>query len=171
MNSFGTLNFDLVVSIVGVLFLIILICLLVYVALRDKDVSKKFIRIEQSIEDLNKEIYKIQKWIMESKNIKEPLSLDTVLKKDLDYIISMQKKDLDTLSSNLQADRDYFENKILILEERLREMGHFGGSMQNKNEAKILQMFQDGYSIDKIAKELRMGKGEVEFILKLSDIK
>ncbi|PAF50410.1 hypothetical protein BKH43_04780 [Helicobacter sp. 13S00401-1] len=171
MNSFETLNFDLVVSIVGILFLIILIFLLVYVALRDKDVSKKFIRIEQSIEDLNKEVYKIQKWIMESKNTKDPLSLDMVLKKDLDYIISTQKKELDVLNSNLQSDREYFENKILILEERLREMGHFGGSMQNKNEAKILQMFQDGHSIDKIAKELRMGKGEVEFILKLSDIK
>lgn len=32
-------------------------------------------------------------------------------------------------------------------------------------------MFRDGWSIDAIAKEMRLSKGEIEFTLKLADIK
>ena len=57
-----------------------------------------------------------------------------------------------------------------LLEEKIKEVGYFPTNPNGVDESRIISMFKDGYSVDAIAKELRIGKGEVEFTLKLSNL-
>lgn len=166
-------SYEILSAIIASLFILLLLIFVGYFLQKEKEVFKKFVQIEKSIEDGNKEIYKIQKWILE--NEKKMLSQKDDLKiNDLTPEIKQLESNLNTIKLNSQNDRDYFENKIIILEEKIHEMRHFGSNFTNQygkyNEAKILELYKDGYDIEKIARELKIGKGEVEFVLKLSEL-
>ena len=49
------------------------------------------------------------------------------------------------------------------------DFGHLSG-MNDVDEKRIISLFKEGWSVDSIAKELRIGRGEVEFTLKIADI-
>ncbi|RDU73484.1 hypothetical protein CQA66_01470 [Helicobacter aurati] len=159
------ISYEMMSVIIAICFIIVIVIILLYIIMKEKESSKKIIQLEHSIEDINKEIYKIQKWIIESEKPKDSTRHNELLK-----LITEQKTDINTLQHGLQSDRDYFEDKILILEERLRSLGHFNAPTQQRNEKQILDMFKNGYTIEAIAKDLRMSRGEIEFVLKLSEL-
>lgn len=163
------LSYEMMSVIMAGLFILMIIIVLLYNSMKEKDNAKKFVRLEASIEDLYKEIYKIQKWIMESEkrtqDIKEVKPDEETFKTMADL-----KQDISSLQHSLQSDREYFEEKVLILEERLRSLGNFNAPSQQRNEKQILELFKNGYTIDAISRELRIAKSEVEFVLKLSEL-
>lgn len=73
------------------------------------------------------------------------------------------------LHQSIQSDRDYFEQKIVRIENRVRDFGHLS-YVNDVDEKRIVALFKEGWSVDSIAKELRIGRGEVEFTLKIADI-
>lgn len=164
--DFTNISYEMISIIVAGLFILILIILLLYISLKEKESAKKITQLERSIEDVNKEIYKIQKWILESEKKPKNDSQDLETLKSLGEV----KNDIISLQHGLQSDRNYFEDKILVLEERLRSLGHFNTPLQQRNETQILDLFKNGYTIDAISKELRITKSEVEFVLKLSEL-
>ena len=163
------LSYEMMSVIISLLFILMIIMVLLYMRAKDKDSMRKIAQLEHSIEDINKEIYKIQKWILENDKKDEPKPKEPIKSETLKDIEEV-KKDILSLQHGLQSDRDYFEDKILILEERLRSLGHFNAPSQNRNEQQILDLFKNGYTIDAISKELRISKSEVEFVLKLSEL-
>lgn len=165
VDSLVSISYDIISVIIAICFIIVVIIILLYIVMKEKETHKKIIQLEHSIEDANKEIYKIQKWIVESEKTRDSSKYNDLLK-----IITEQKGDINALQHGLQSDRDYFEDKILILEERLRSIGHFNTPTQQRNEKQIIDMFKNGYTIDTIAKDLYMSKGEIEFVLKLSEL-
>lgn len=164
--DFANISYEMMSIVIAGLFILVLIILLLYMNLKDKESAKKIAQLERSIEDVNKEIYKIQKWILESEKKPKNDSQNLETTKSINEI----KNDIISLQHGLQSDRDYFEDKILILEERLRSLGHFNNPLQQRNEQQILDLFKNGYTIDAISKELRITKSEVEFVLKLSEL-
>ncbi|MDO7253487.1 DUF6115 domain-containing protein [Helicobacter cappadocius] len=157
--------------------LLILVFLILYIYIKDKDVAKKTQRLEKAIEALSKEIYKTKKWIQENETQSEfanstlGANIKNEVKNNLNSGLTNLSSQIHGIQEVLEKDRDYFEEKIIALENKIREFGHFSPSSTDVDENRIIKMFQDGWSIDSIAKELRVGKGEVEFILKLADIK
>ncbi|MWV61921.1 hypothetical protein DCO58_06990 [Helicobacter saguini] len=168
MLNMLNISYEMMSVIVAGLFILIIIIILLYMSMKEKDTARKIAQLEHSIEDVNKEIYKIQKWITD--NDKKPK--DSGVKQDRELLrgIEEAKADIISLQHGLQSDREYFEDKILVLEERLRSLGHFNTPSQQRNEKQILELFQNGYTTDAIAKELRITKSEVEFTLKLSEL-
>ncbi|STQ86654.1 DUF6115 domain-containing protein [Helicobacter muridarum] len=164
-DSFVNISYETMSVIIALCFIIVVIIILLYIMTKEKETYKKIIQLEHSIEDINKEIYKIQKWIVESEKSRDSSKYNDLLK-----IITEHKSDINALQHGLQSDRDYFEDKILILEEKLRSLGHFNTPTQQRNEKQIIDMFKNGYTIDAIAKDLYMSKGEIEFVLKLSEL-
>lgn len=164
-NAIG-LSYEMMSVIVAGLFILMIIIVLLYIALKEKEGAKKIMRLEASIEDVHKEIYKIHKWIMDS----DKRTKDTKPNEETFKVLADLKADILSLQHGLQSDRDYFEDKILVLEERLRSLGHFNAPSQQRNEKQILDLFKNGYTIDAISKELRIAKSEVEFVLKLSEL-
>lgn len=163
--NIANLSYEMMSVIVAGLFILMILIVLLYITMKEKEVAKKIVRLESSIEDVYKEIYKIQKWIMDNEKRTESKPNAETFKAMADL-----KADILSLQHGLQSDRDYFEDKILILEERLRSLGYFNAPSQQRNEKQILDLFKNGYTIDAISKELRIAKSEVEFVLKLSEL-
>lgn len=87
--------------------------------------------------------------------------------------IKVEMESLKTQWNDCKANlgnQEELENKILHLEERLKEFVYTPTNPTNIDEGRIISMFKDGWSIDSIAKELRIGKGEVEFTLKFANL-
>ena len=166
LDILNNISYEMMSVIVAGLFILMVVIILLYITMKEKESAKKLLQLERSIEDINKEIYKIQKWIVESDKKIQNKKVNT---ETMD-VLSNIKADVISLQHGLQSDRDYFEDKILVLEERLRSLGHFNTPSQQRNEKQILNLFKNGYTIDAISKELRITKSEVEFVLKLSEL-
>lgn len=163
------ISYEMMSVVVAGLFILIIIIVLLYMMSKEKDTARKIAQLERSIEDVNKEIYKIQKWITDNDKKKKEVRMDKDLVRGLNELKDV-RDDINSLQHGLQSDREYFEDKILVLEERLRSLGHFNTPSQQRNEKQILELFENGYTIDAIAKELRITKSEVEFTLQLEKI-
>ena len=154
----------------------VLVCLLLYVIIKDKDTSKRISRFEGAIETLAKELYKIQKTqqkIQSDQANYDFLSSDQSEEKQnaINDKISALNKKVIKLDKDIDLLKNHYDEKIISLENRMREYGYFSPSSGDVDEKKIIDMFQSGFSVDSIAKELRIGRGEVEFTLKLANIK
>lgn len=162
----------------------ILILLIVYLYTKENDNLKRTKRYEKSIEELNKEVYRLQKKIKNMEinieqfksGIKQQIYQDMRLemKNLIDSNIHSQiiplKSQMESISNKTETLKDMFENKIFNLEDRIKEFAYTPTSPTNIDEGRIISMFKDGWSIDSIAKELRVGKGEVEFTLKFANL-
>lgn len=166
ITNMVNLSYEMMSVIVAGLFVLMITIVLLYITLKEKEAAKKIMHLETSIEDVYKEIYKIQKWIMDNDKRQQ----DTKPSTETFKMIADLKADILSLQHGLQSDREYFEDKVLVLEERLRSLGHFNAPSQQRNEKQILELFKNGYTIDAISKELRIAKSEVEFVLKLSEL-
>lgn len=170
-------NFDDLLLIAFGSIILILVCIIAYIYVKDRETSRKTQRLEKAIEILSKENYKIKKLMQENELQNEFTkstlgnNIETEVKNNINSGLSELYRHIQNLQEELHKDREYFEEKIIILEGKVKEFGHFSPSGNDIDERRIIEMFQDGWSVDSIAKELRIGRGEVEFILKLADIK
>ena len=144
---------------------------------RNFEINKRIRRFEKGMEDINNEIFKIHKWIKDSEleNQLSTTALHNKIKTEsIDAVNNALVKvyrQIEILEAQVNKERDYIEEKIVSIEEKIREFGYFPSSNTNIDEKRIIGMFRDDWSIDAIAKEMRLSKGEIEFTLKLADIK
>ncbi|MDE7235502.1 hypothetical protein [Helicobacter japonicus] len=144
---------------------------------RNFEINKRIRRFEKGMEDINNEIFKIHKWIKDSEleNQLSTTALHNKIKTEsIDAVNNALVKvyrQIEILEAQVNKERDYIEEKIVSIEEKIREFGYFPSSNTSIDEKRIIGMFRDGWSIDAIAKEMRLSKGEIEFTLKLADIK
>ena len=175
----------------GIGIAVVLVLLIIYMYLKEGESNKRSRRYEKSIEELNKEVYRLQKRIKEQESalehfkvgIKAQIYQDTRLemKKLLDSNLGTQvvplRADMESLKAQWQSHQkaleniEHLENKIFSLEDRIKEFAYTPTNPTNIDEGRIISMFKDGWSVDSIAKELRIGKGEVEFTLKFANLK
>lgn len=149
---------EMLIINIGIVVLFVLIFIFFYI--KDGESQKRLMRFERSLDDLNKDIYKLQKSL---KNISSNDSAE--LKMDF-------RKSLDDIYAIIEKDREYVDNKLTILEDRLKENSFYpSSSSSNMDDKRIISMFKDGWSVENIARELMMTKSEVEFTLKLAGIK
>lgn len=140
---------------VGIVVLFVLIFIFFYV--KDSETQRRLARCEKSLDGLNKDIFKLQKML---KNAPKSAEVEFDFRKSLDDIYAI-----------IEKDREYVDNKLTILEERLKENSLYPSSSSNIDDRRIIALFKDGWSIENIARELMITKSEVEFTLKLADIK
>ena len=179
------INNEMMLLYGGVGIAIFFILMIFYIYIKDKESARRLARYEKSIEDLNKEVYRLQKKIKE--NAQDLESFKNTIKGQMYQDIRLEIKNI--LDSNLSLElrplqekiqgfdgniRDFTEEiraKMMELEERLREFAYTPTTPTNIDEGRIISMFKDGWSVDSIAKELRIGKGEVEFTLRFANLK
>lgn len=149
---------EMLIINIGIVVLFVLIFIFFYI--KDSDSQRRLARYEKSLDYLNKDIYKLQKFIKNmSSNDNAELKMDF-------------RKSLDDIYAIIEKDREYVDNKLTILEDRLKENSFYpSSSSSNIDDRRIITMFKDGWSIENIARELMITKSEVEFTLKLADIK
>lgn len=147
----------------------VLVCVLAYMIIKDKDTSKRISRFETAIETIVKEVYKVQK--IQQKLESAQASQEFLTTENGESKFNATNDKLIELDKDIDLLRNHYDEKIMSLENRIREYGSFSSSGGDIDEKKIIDMFQNGFSVDSIAKELHIGRGEVEFTLKLANIK
>ncbi len=148
---------EMMIINVGIIVLFVLIFIFFYI--KDSDNQRRLMRYERSLDELNKDLYKLQKALKSMQSI-DPQEIRMDFRKSLDDIYAI-----------IEKDRDYVDNKLSVLEDRLKEHSFYPNqSSGNIDDRRIIAMYKDGWSIENIARELMITKSEVEFTLKLADL-
>lgn len=168
------MNIDIIAIIALGIFEVILFFL---IFIREQEVNKKFKLYEKAIEDLNRDNHKLFQLI---KDIPSSESFDT---KDLNVQIQQEVneevrkslmpmvdsiKEIESVMSNFQNEQI---ERIDALENSKKEVNFKPRNIVESNEKLIIHNYKNGKSEAMIAKDLRIGIGEVDLILKLANLK
>ena len=171
------------ITIIGIVCAIV--CVLIYIYIRDVETTKYFKQYEKSIDELTRQNYQKDKKIKILEERLEALekgqggsaainhlshNLKEEIQTTLNHAISNVYAEVNKLAEDVRGERETLDDRIVMLEEKIKEVGYFPTNPNGVDESRIISMFKDGYSVDAIAKELRIGKGEVVFTLKLSNL-
>ena len=163
MEIYIFLGFGIVLAIIVALMLI-----------KDSETNKKFARFERAIESVMQENFNLKKQIsmLEGeafKNSEQYEPLNKQIKENIDLQINEKIVPIIRAIKSIERVIDDFateqKDRIVSLEERTRDINKIAPSVINEEE-QILKMFKDGKSAAMIAKDLHVGMGRVEFVLK-----
>ena len=155
--------------------LIVIIFLMVYI--RDVEVNKKLLIYEKSIEELNYQNHVPNKTLTEMKAQEQtdPKALEKRIldqaKQEVQHSLLPVVASLKDVEKIMQHFRDEQSARIDRIESRTKEMSFASVVPSSSNEKMILSLFAKGKSEAEIAKDLRIGVGEVDLVLKLANLK
>ncbi len=145
-----------------------------YIAVKDKETARKISMMEAGIDALNREVFKLSKEIeaIEERAAKRQREIleNSSDHEPLDKIVNRKLRpfmlEVDHLKERMEEARECMQ-KIERLDEKMRQVV-FANEHAAPDEQKILQLHAQGMDSESIAKQLRLGKGEVELVLKFS---
>jgi len=136
-----------------------------YMFARDKEVDRKFHLISTALEDINQEIYKLQK--QQKDNSLQ--NIEHMISEQLESVLGNLVKTVEQSQYKSQEEIQMLFDKISKLESNIKTMSLPNlDPIANKkdNKEKIKELFEIGYSIEEIAKEVGLPAGEVQLLLK-----
>jgi hypothetical protein len=74
------------------------------------------------------------------------------------------------IEGTFSAYKEKTENRLRYLEERIRNLS-LPSSVSGLDDEKVIGRYNQGLEVDVIAKELRLSKAEVEFVLKINQLR
>jgi len=156
--------------------LVIIIFLMVYI--RDVEITKKLSIYERSIEELNYQNHVLNK-ALKDLGTKEPIDFKAFEKKmielakqEIQHSVVPMVASLQDIEQIIETFKEEQTTRIDRLESRTKEMsGLASGGTSSSNEKMIVAQFSRGKSEAEIAKDLRIGIGEVDLVLKLANLK
>ena len=153
---------------------IVLAIIIALIFIKDSETNKKFTRYERAIESAIQENYNLKKQLAALGSFKpdddEQLKdVKDELKEQINEQINEKIVPIIRAIKSIERVIDDFANeqkdRMFNLEERTRDINKIAPSVINEEE-QILKMFKDGKSAAMIAKDLHVGMGRVEFVLK-----
>ena len=177
MNDFIA-QFDFKLEYVVVVMALIILYLLYYVYTKDTTYSKNIRSVASVVEDLNRELFYLKQQLEGaqkalSSSTKDRMSDEEIYQEiersvyDMVHPLSMALKQL---QENIDAIEGDIQQRIAQLESGVKQMS-LPSSIHANDDEKIISLFQQGVSVDTIAKELHLSKPEIEFVLKINKIK
>lgn len=162
-----------------VLLALSVLSLFVFVYIRENAINKKLKSYEKAFDALNQGLHKLEK---ELKDTKESMVIMSNMKPEAPVIKGVSFEDLTEMSrliieqfQELQKEssdfRDGMLERFVDLESKVRPIATMTSPNASADESKIMALYDDGFNCEEIAKQLRIGTGEVEFVLKLHNLK
>ncbi|TWO27481.1 hypothetical protein [Campylobacter insulaenigrae] len=166
------MSIDVLLDLVVVL---LIFALFAYMFIREKEHVAKINELGKIIEDLNKQYHYLKKESEEEEpkeefdveSIKEELM--QILQAKIDQSITpilIALKEVEEVIDDFQSEQ---KNRLLNLEQKTQSITKLSPSYDNE-EQKVIEMFEQKKSIEQIAKDLRIGTGRVELILKFNKL-
>ncbi len=166
------------IDLIAIVALTVLICVLfLFVFLRDQYVNKKLKLYEKIIEDINRDNHDISKQLEKVLSKKEinPETIESQIKTDIENEVQKSLmplvesiREIESVMLNFQDEQI---SRIDTLEEEKNRANFAPPNMVDSNEKLIISQYKKGKSEAMIAKDLRIGIGEVDLILKLANLK
>ncbi|GEM_PF-496929 len=150
-----------------------MLIMILYIAVKDKETSRKMAMMEAGIDALNREIFKISKELeemagrlAESQNGSKSGSDIESVEKIVNHKLKPFLLEIEYLRERVEESRECMQ-RLDRVDEKIRQV-LFANDHAAPDEQKILQLHAQGMDSESIAKQLRLGKGEVELVLKFS---
>jgi len=144
------------------------IFLFIYIFARDKAIDRKFQRIGIALEEMNQEMYQIQKT---QKKISQNLKIDVeqIISNQMDEILQNLINTIKESQYKSESEIQSLYEKISKLENsvKLNSLPNFETISDKTDEKeKIKELYEMGLSVESIAKEVDMPVGMVKLNLK-----
>ena len=162
--------------IVFIAFALVMLLLIAFFYFRDKSVYQKLAAYEYAIDDLNTRLYALETRSVDDKGedfIKGLSEVEERLDAKLNELgdpLLRTIRAIKTMESNFAKLEARVDERISKIEESTKLTSMTNSSI-NVNEQRIIEMFKEGKSIEKIAKKERVSQGEVELILRIANLR
>lgn len=171
--SFDAFHLEYVVAIMA----LIILYLLYYVFTKDSQYHKNIHSVASVVEDLNREIYYLNKKLKETQvSIQEnerSMSDDEIyqeIERSVYDMIQPLSHALKQVQESVELIDTRIESRVSMLESGVKQI-NIPSSIHGNDDEKIISLFKQGVSLDTISKELHLSKPEVEFVLKINKMK
>jgi len=164
-----------IMSLIGVIALVVI--MLIMMSIKESETNKKLSRYEQSIDNLSQQNHTLRKEILQlAKNRDKFMDkidemLDGRVKEQVQQNVYPLIQSMREIESVMQSFQDEQVERIDKIEEQRVELNYNPKSTTVSNEKLIIAQFRQGKSEAMIAKDLRIGIGEVDLVLKLANLK
>lgn len=160
----------LAVMVVGVIY---------YIVTKEGEVHAQIRAVAKAVEDLHRELFMMDKRLKQELEIitslqesvpREHHSLHAELGREVNEISIPIMESLGHIEGTFTAYKEKTENRLRYLEERIRNLS-LPTSISGLDDEKVISRYNQGLEVDMIAKELRLSKAEVEFVLKINQLR
>jgi len=162
--------------IVFIAFALVMLLLIAFFYFRDKSMFQKLAAYENAIDDLNTRLYVLETGRKDDKgeDFAQALSeveerLDAKLNELGDPLLRTIRA-IKTMETNFATLEQRVGERISKIEESTK-LTTMTNSSINVNEQRIIDLFKEGKSIEKIAKKERVSQGEIELILRIANLR
>ncbi|AJC86880.1 hypothetical protein [Campylobacter sp. RM16704] len=160
---------------------LLIFAIFAYMIIKEKENISKINELGKMIEDLNKQYHYLKKESLdEQEQEKEEIDIKTIkeeLKEELLQILEQKinqnivpilntLKEVEEIIEEFQSEQ---KNRLLNLEQKTQSITKLSPSYDNE-EQKVIELFNQKKSIEQIAKDMRIGTGRVELILKFNKL-
>ena len=162
-------------TLIGIIALIVIILLIM--SIKDSETTKKLSRFEQSIDNLAQQNHDLKKEIHQLSTERDTfiaeleLVLDEKIKDQIQHSMYPLVQSLNEIETLMQNFQDEQMERIENIEVRRKETNYTPLHATTSNEKLIIAQYNEGKKESLIAKDLRIGIGEVELVLKLANLK
>ena len=155
----------------------IILYLIYYVFTKDSEYHKNIHSVASVVEDLNRELYYLKKKLQDTqnglKNSSSHMSDEEIYQEIERSVYDMVKPlsiGLKKMQDTMQTLDSQIDSRITSLETGVKQIS-IPTSIHGNDDEKIISLFKQGVSLDTISKELHISKPEVEFVLKINQLK
>lgn len=160
---------------------LLIFAMFAYMMIKEKESIIKINELGKMIEDLNKQYHYLKKESLdEQEQEKEEIDTEAIreeLKEELLQVLEQKinqniipilsaLKEVEEVIEEFQSEQ---KNRLLNLEQKTQSITKLSPSYDNE-EQKVIELFNQKKSIEQIAKDLRIGMGRVELILKFNKL-
>jgi len=177
MNHITEIIFTYKLEIIVALLSMIILYLLYYVYDKESYYNKNLRSIASVIEDLNRDVFQLQNKLSQTTkkiDLNKKNMSDEEIYQEIERTVYDMTKPLVLTIQELQnsglSNVSELEKRIAYLENGVKQI-NIPSSLHAKDDEKVISLYNQGVSIDTIAKELHLSKTEIEFILKINKIK
>jgi len=155
----------------------IILYLIYYVFTKDSEYYKNIHSVASVVEDLNRELYYLKKKLQDTqnglKNSSSHMSDEEIyqeIERSVYDMVQPLSVGLQKMQETMQTLDAKIDSRISSLENGVKQIS-IPTSIHGNDDEKIISLFKQGVSLDTISKELHISKPEVEFVLKINQIK
>jgi len=150
-----------------------------YVLNRENETVSQIRSIAKAVEELHRELFMMDKRLKQELEIITSLqesvpvsqhSLHAELGREVNEISIPIMESLGQIEGSFAAYKEKTDNRLRYLEERIRNLS-LPTSISGLDDEKVISRYNQGAEVDAIAKELRLSKAEVEFVLKINQLR